>query len=193
MQVLYLTRGEGRRKQLLRLAEEVHGFVVRALAAEERARVFSLDGRSISDNRVVLKFYLGGSEDEKSHEEVLQHCKANGLIFKRIYFLRTQKYLQFRLRRREDVVWKKAFEFGCESDGTADLPAFLAKRADYLLIETNDLEGLLPELLTVELQEVHLHRAFIEFRKLSCFYNYRVEEERKGKAKSLSRKDLEAK
>jgi hypothetical protein len=57
----------------------------------------------------VVKFYLGRSEDERAHEETFQHCKANGFLFKRIYFLRDQKYLQFRLRRREDAVWKKAF------------------------------------------------------------------------------------
>ncbi len=124
---------------------------------------------------MLVRFYLGRGEEEKAHEEAFQHCKANGLLFKRIYFLRDQKYLQFRLRRREDVIWKKAFEFGCESDGSSELPNFLAKRADYLLIETNDLEGLLYEMMTVELKEVHLHRAFLEFRKLNRFYNFRPE------------------
>lgn len=140
---------------------------------------------------MVVKFYLGRSEDERAHEEAFQHCKANGLLFKRIYFLRDQKYLQFRLRRREDAVWKKAFEFGCEGDGNSELPAFLGKRADYLLIETNDLEGLLYELLTVELQEVYLHRAFLEFRKLNRFYNFRPEDRRGGKPKHGSKRDIE--
>jgi hypothetical protein len=106
--------------------------------------------------------------------------------------LRDQKYLQFRLRRREDVVWKKAFEFGCESDGSSELPAYLGKRADFLLIETNDMEGLLYEMLTVELKEVHLHRAFLEFRKLNRFYNFRPEERKvPNKPKHGSRKDLD--
>lgn len=131
------------------------------------------------------------SDEEKAHEEVFQHCKANGLIFKRIYFLRAQKYLQFRLRRKEDVIWKKTFEFGCESDGASELPAYLAKRADYLLIETNDLEGMLYELLSIDLMEVHLHRAFIEFRKLNRYYNFRLEE-RRGRSKHGSKRDVDS-
>lgn len=30
--------------------------------------------------------------------------------------MKVQRFLQFKLRRREDVIWKKGYEFGCETD-----------------------------------------------------------------------------
>jgi hypothetical protein len=144
------------------------------------------------ESNVVLKFYQGNPEDEKEHEEIFQSCKEKGLIFKRIYFLRIQKFLQFKLRRKEDIAWKKQFEFGCEADFNAEQLNYLNKKVDYLLIETNDLEGIMTDLLTVDIYEIHLHRAFLEFRKLNRYYNFRLEE-RRGKASSKhgSKKDLD--
>lgn len=69
----------------------------------------------------------------------MEYCKANDFIFKRIYFMKAQRFLQFKLRRKEDTIWKKGFEFGCETDFNVDQLNYLPKRADFLLIETNDL------------------------------------------------------
>jgi len=53
------------------------------------------------------------------------------------------------------------------------------------------------DFMTVNLFEVHLHRANIEYRKLDKYYNYRQEEVKKGKnnfgsnLKIASRREIE--
>jgi hypothetical protein len=67
IQVFYLCRGEVRQRELLKLANEVSPFVQRSLAAEQKTRVFSLENNNSFEGRVILKFYLGRTEDEKDH------------------------------------------------------------------------------------------------------------------------------
>ena len=67
----------------------------------------------------MLKFYEGGADDERSDEETLGYCKTNDFVFKRVYFMRAQRFLQFKLRRKEDAISKKGYDFGCETDFNA--------------------------------------------------------------------------
>lgn len=60
------------------------------------------------------------------------------------------------------------------------------KKVDVLVMETNDLEGVLQDIMSVQLFEVHLHRANIEYRKLDKYYNYRQEEAKKLKSTSTA-------
>lgn len=53
--------------------------------------------------------------------------------------MKAQRFLQYKLRRKEDAIWKKGYEFGCETDFNVEQLNYLPKRADFLFIETNDI------------------------------------------------------
>ena len=67
----------------------------------------------------------------------------------------------------------------------------LMGRIDFMLMETNDVEGLLEEVFTVHLSEVHIIRGWSECQKLQKFYNFRVEA--KGKDRKLTQTDKDRK
>jgi hypothetical protein len=107
---------------------------------------------------------------------------GKGALLRRLYFIPTIKFMESRLKKKEDAFWKKFYEYGFDTD-SKDYYSFI-KKVDLLFMESNDLEGIIQDFMTANLFEVHLHRANIEYRKLDKYYNYRQEEARKPKSTS---------
>ena len=51
-----------------------------------------------------------------------------------MYFTTAKKYMEYKLRRKEDIIWKKIYEFGCETDFTSERLNMISKKTDYLFI-----------------------------------------------------------
>lgn len=64
----------------------------------------------------------------------------------------------------------------------------MLKKIDYLFVETNDLEGLLDDVFTLHLSELHIYRAGIECNKLQRFYNFRFDSRAKANALKVTSK-----
>lgn len=62
----------------------------------------------------------------------------------------------------------------------------MCKKIDFLFLETNDLEGLLDDLLTIQISELHIFRAGVECNKLQRFYNFRFDNRVKVVPKKMS-------
>jgi hypothetical protein len=49
----------------------------------------------------------------------------------------------------------------------------LLKKIDFLLVESNDIEGLIDETFTTELSELQIRRAYAEMVRLQKYYHFR--------------------
>jgi hypothetical protein len=102
----------------------------------------------------------GTAEEERECEDYIRLNKIAAAQLKRFYVMPVKKYMDYKLKRKEEAFWKKCYEYDIEID-TKDNYSYVIRKVDMLMIEANDLEGVIQELLSVSLFELHLHRANI--------------------------------